>query len=69
MVLFNDRLFEEGEVPSDGNNLSGYDEMSNDSNNDDGGSGSEGGGRDGRGAEVRRSRWVEDDSGSSNSKN
>ncbi len=42
MVQFNHRPFEDGEVPSDGEDLNGKDEMSRDSNDDD--SGRSGGG-------------------------
>ncbi len=47
-----DRLFEDGELPSNGEDLSGDDEMSMDSN-DDNDSGSGGGGRDKRGYKGR----------------
>ncbi len=49
-------------MPINGNNLRGYNKMKDDSNDDNSRSGSDRGGRDGSGDEVRRSRWVEDDS-------
>ncbi|KAL3817162.1 hypothetical protein ACHAXA_006162 [Cyclostephanos tholiformis] len=67
VVLFNDRPFEDGEVPSDGDDLSGNDETSDDSDDDDGGS--DGGGKDGRGDGGMRAGWEEDDSESSDGEN
>jgi hypothetical protein len=67
-VLFNDRPFKDGEVPSNGEDLSGNDKMSKDSNDDNKG-GSGGGGRDGRGNNGRKAEWEEDNSRRGNGEN
>jgi hypothetical protein len=59
MVRVNDRPFKDGKVPSNGEELSGDNEMSNDSNHDKDGS-SRGGVRDKRednAKQLRRLEW------------
>ncbi len=63
MVQFNNRLFKDGEVPSNGEDLCGDNKMSKDSDNDDNG-GSGGGVRDKRGDNSKQSRsfdWQKQD--------
>jgi hypothetical protein len=64
VVLFNNRPVEDGEVPSNGDNLCGNDEKSNDVDN----VGSAGDDRDGRGDNGRKAGWEEDNSRRSNGK-
>ena len=54
MVLFNDRPFEEGEVPSDGDNLSGDESLGDDDSEESDADDDDGDGDDGREAKRRR---------------
>ena len=65
VVLFNDRPFEDMEVPSDGDDLSGNDEtsVSDDSSDDDGGDDDDGGGGGRRRGGGAGKGWEDDDSG------
>ncbi len=65
MVLFNGRLVEDGEVPSNGDDLGSNNKMSN--NDDD--VRSAGDDWDGRRDNGRKAGWEEDKSGRSNGKN
>jgi hypothetical protein len=65
VVVFNNGPVKDGEVLSDGDNLSGNDEPSNDDNNGR----SAGDDRDGRGDNGRKAGWDGDYSGRSNGKN
>ncbi len=64
VVLFNDRPFESGEVPSDGDDLSGDDVSSSSddgSGSDDDDNDDDGGGRGGDAGRRRKADWEEDD--------
>jgi hypothetical protein len=59
MVRFNDRPFKDGEVPSNGEDLSGNDKMSKDSDDDDDDGGCGGGVREKRGDNAKQWRRFE----------
>ena len=63
MVLFNDRPFEEGEVPSDGDNLSGDESLGDDDSEESDADDDDGDGDDGREAKRRRTDGPPADEG------
>ncbi len=65
VVLFNDRQVEDGEVPSNKDDLG----RNNKTSNDDDNGGSAGDDRDGKGDNGRKVEWEEDNSRRSNGKN